>query len=146
MLCLADIKELWNLRDSFKALQVVKHDYKTLYPTKYLGQKNYDYPRKNWSSLMLINCAHYSWRMINPENIEEMSGTELHRFSFIKDEQIGALPLEWNVIVGEPNQSQNPKIAHFSIGLPVWYPRCAYAGEWNAEANSMNYFEPWSPD
>lgn len=47
MLCRADIKELMDVIDPLAAVSVVKHDYKTKYPTKYLGNKNEDYPRKN---------------------------------------------------------------------------------------------------
>ena len=145
MLCRADIAELWAMRDIFKAVQVVKHDYQTRFPVKYLGQKNYDYPRKNWSSVMLINCAHYGWRNIRPDTIGEMSGTELHRFAGIKDEHIGALPPEWNVIVGEPNQAREAKIAHMSIGLPVWYPDVEYAAEWLDEWRRMTDYQEWKP-
>ncbi len=53
MVCNADITELWNLKDPSKAVQVVKHDYRTKKNVKYLGNKNEDYPRKNWSSLVL---------------------------------------------------------------------------------------------
>ncbi len=39
MVCNKDIKELWSLKDKRKAVQVVKHDYKTIAKTKYLGKK-----------------------------------------------------------------------------------------------------------
>ena len=55
MVCQTDIKALWDLRDPSKALQVVQHDYQTKAHTKYLGNKNENYPRKNWSSLILWN-------------------------------------------------------------------------------------------
>ena len=58
MVCNNDITELWNLKDPSKAVQVVKHEYKTKKTVKYLGNKNEDYPRKNWSSLVLWNCEH----------------------------------------------------------------------------------------
>jgi len=145
MLCRADIAELAALFDPFKAVQVVKHDYQTRHPVKYLGQKNYDYPRKNWSSLMIINCAHFGWRNIRPDSIADMPGTELHRFNFLKDEQIGELPKEWNYLVEEPNQATDAKIAHFTVGLPVWYPQHRYADEWFAEKDKMNYSQPWRP-
>jgi lipopolysaccharide biosynthesis glycosyltransferase len=79
MICLGDIAELWALRDPYKAVQVVKHDYRTKHPRKYVGTRmesdNPDYPRKNWSSLMLINCAHYNWRKITPEAMTGSSGS-----------------------------------------------------------------------
>ena len=145
MLCLADIAELAALYDPFKAVQVVKHDYLTRHPMKYLGQKNYDYPMKNWSSVMLINCSHYGWRNIRPDSIVDMPGTELHRFSFLKDEHIGELPKEWNYICDEPNQAVEAKIAHFSIGLPVWYPLCDYAEDWDTERDAMQHYQEWKP-
>ncbi|MCM3900887.1 MAG: hypothetical protein ND866_04210, partial [Pyrinomonadaceae bacterium] len=62
MLCRSDIKELWKLRDDSYGLMVAKHNYKTKHKLKYLGTDmltvNPDYPRKNWSSVMLINCEY----------------------------------------------------------------------------------------
>jgi len=46
MVCQSDIKELWDLRDETKALQVVMHDYKTKFYQKYLGNTNENYPEK----------------------------------------------------------------------------------------------------
>lgn len=46
MICQADIKELWDLRDPDKALLLVKHEYQTKQTEKYLGNINENYPRK----------------------------------------------------------------------------------------------------
>ena len=46
MVCQEDISLLWSLRDSSKAVQVVKHDYKTKSNKKYLNNINIDYPKK----------------------------------------------------------------------------------------------------
>ena len=62
-----DIKDLFNLFDSSKAIQVVQHDYKTKANLKYFGNKNEDYPRKNWSSMILWNCSHAAHRILTPE-------------------------------------------------------------------------------
>ena len=96
MICRADIAELWALRDPRTAVQVVKHDYKTKFPRKYLGSKNEDYPRKNWSSLILWNCSSFINRPLTRKRVQEMTNQELHRFSWIPDERIGELPKEWN--------------------------------------------------
>src|SRR5690606_36000298 len=60
MIVKGDLAELWALRDKAKAVQVVKHDYRTKHPRKYVGTQmeadNRDYPCKNWSSVMVINC------------------------------------------------------------------------------------------
>lgn len=146
MLCLADIAHLWDLRNPYYAVQVVKHDYETNWPVKYLGQKNLNYPRKNWSSLMLINCNHFHWRnKVTPENIHELSSSVLPRFEFIKDEFIGALPARWNYLCNEPNQQGPAKIAHYTVGLPVWYSNGEYADEWRMEQKRANYYQYWTP-
>ena len=41
-----DLKDLFDQFDKQYAVQVVKHDYKTKFPVKYLGHKNDDYPKK----------------------------------------------------------------------------------------------------
>lgn len=139
MLCFADIGELWRLRDKRYAVQVVKHDYKTRFPVKYLGEPNFDYPRKNWSSVMLINCQHDAWKSINPVTVKNMPSAQLHRFAFMRDELIGELPKPWNFLVSEDNQEAPAHIAHFTAGLPIWdeFKRCEYAEDWRSEMRSM---------
>jgi hypothetical protein len=137
MLCRADLAELWSLRDPLYAVQVVKHDYRSRHPRKYLGTcmeaENLEYPKKNWSSLMLINCCHLAWRAMTPEHIEKATGSRLHQFQFVPERYIGDLPLEWNWLVGEYPYSPSAKIAHFTLGIPGFkaYESCDYAGEWH---------------
>ena len=59
MICRTDIAEILANFDNDEAIKVVKHSYKTKHPVKYLGAKNEDYPKKNWSSVMLWNCSHW---------------------------------------------------------------------------------------
>lgn len=142
----ADIADLWALRDPFKAVQVVKHDYKTKHPRKYVGtameSENADYPRKNQSSVMLINCSHYAWRDLTPEKVAGMPGSYLHRFSFITDEgRIGELPPEWNWMPQEHGQNDAAKLIHFTAGVPGFahYKDSPMADKWfraNAKANT----------
>ncbi len=49
-----DIVKLWELQNPYMDVMVVKHDYQTRMPVKYLGAKNEDYPRKNWSSVIQV--------------------------------------------------------------------------------------------
>ena len=79
-----DLKNLFDLYDTNYAVQVVKHDYKTKFKTKYLGHKNEDYPRKNWSSVVLFNCSHKSNKILTPELISRSKGSFLHRFFLVK--------------------------------------------------------------
>jgi len=142
MLCRADIAELYDQSVAdIRAVHVVKHDYKTRFPKKYFGADNPDYTRKNWSSLMLMFCGHYAWRNI-PEDPQA-----LHRLSWIPDHQIGDLPPQWNYLVGEENQTGPAKIAHFTVGLPVWHPYsdCEYSDDWRSERERTGDFQPWSP-
>jgi lipopolysaccharide biosynthesis glycosyltransferase len=133
MVCNADITELWNLRDQKKAVLVVKHDYKTKQNIKYLGNKNENYPRKNWSSLVLWNCGHAANKVLTPEFIQDKSGSFLHRFSWLEDDQIGELPLEWNWLAIEYPNNPNAKIIHYTLGTPCFkeYSNTALAEYWH---------------
>ena len=89
MILREDIVKLWELRDDSKAVMVVKHDYKTKMNEKYLGSKNEDYPRKNWSSVIMWNCSHPKNRVLTPEFVEQATGAQLHRFTWLDDSDIG---------------------------------------------------------
>jgi hypothetical protein len=136
MLVRADLAELWNIRDPYKAVQVVKRTYTTKAPRKYLGTSmeadNRDYPRKNWSSLVIWNCGHYMNRILTPEMVSKATGEHLHRFALIPDERIGDLPAEWNHLVGELDTNPDAKLAHFTLGIPgfINYAQAEFAGEW----------------
>jgi hypothetical protein len=102
---------------------------------------NEDYPRKNWSSVMLINCAHFTWRQVNPDFVQRSSGSILHRFAFMVDDEIGELPKEWNFLVGECSPSKDTKLAHFTLGGP-WckhYSHCEYSAAWFEERGRMEF-------
>ena len=120
MICQADIKELWDLRDESKALLVVKHDYQTKAHKKYLGNINENYPRKNWSSVILWNCAHPKHKILTPEFIASQTGKYLHRFSWLDDTDIGELPREWNWLAIEYPENKNAKLIHYTLGTPCF--------------------------
>jgi lipopolysaccharide biosynthesis glycosyltransferase len=138
MILREDLKELWDLRDESKAVQVVKHNYKTSHPRKYTGSPiendNVDYDRKNWSSVMLINCGHPSNRVLTKELVAEAGGAFLHRFQWLTENEIGELPMEWNHLVREYAPNRDAKLAHFTLGAPGFnaYSRDEHAWEWNA--------------
>ena len=120
MICQSDIKELLDLRDDSKALQVVKHDYKTKAYQKYLGNINQDYPRKNWSSVILWNCAHPKHKILTPDFIANQPGKYLHRFSWLEDSEIGELPKEWNWLATEYPNNEQANIIHYTLGTPCF--------------------------
>lgn len=138
-----DVAALWALRDNGYAAMVVKHVYETKHSKKYVGTKmespNHSYPRKNWSSLVLWNCEHPSNRFLNPYYVGTKSGSELHRFAWLRDEEIGALPTKWNVLIGEDGETGPCAVAHFTLGIPAmpYYAKCRYAPEWFATYDRM---------
>ena len=143
MLCRADIKELWDLRECGFDVMVVKHDYRTKHPVKYLGARNEDYPNKNWSSMMLMNCGNAAWRRPSYKALFNGPAGLLHRFSFLEDERIGDLPKEWNWLVSEYSYNPKAKLVHYTIGIPPFYPSCDYSAEWFNEMRAMNHHEHW---
>ena len=133
MICKADITELWALRDNSKAVIVAQHNYKTKFNTKYLGNRNENYPRKNWSSVILWNCGHPKNKILTPKKIQESSGAFLHRFKWLDDNEIGALPLEWNWLATEYEKSNSAKIIHYTLGTPCFkdYQESDMAESWH---------------
>jgi len=132
MVCEADIAELWALRDDRMAVQVVKHDYQTKAHKKYLGNKNENYPRKNWSSLILWNCSHPANKVLSPDFIQNQPGSYLHRFSWLEDVAIGELPPEWNWLAIEYPENPNAKLIHYTLGTPCFkcYANESMSEEW----------------
>lgn len=145
MICRANISELWALRDPYKAVQVVKHDYQTQHPRKYIGTRmeceNQHYPRKNWASMMLINCGHFWWRDMTPEHVENLKPLDLLQFSWLKDELIGELPKEWNWLADEYGENPDAKILHWTAGIPGFphYKDAPHAWYWREAHKRMNH-------
>lgn len=120
MLALGDISELFQLDMEGLALRVRKHDYQPTVATK-LGDKGKvqtSYPRKNWSSLMLMNNAEL--RVWSKEAVETQSGAWLHRFEPIPDENVGDISEEWNVL---DHMTGPTKLLHYTSGGP-WLSGC----------------------
>jgi hypothetical protein len=131
MLMKADIAELWRLRDDKYAVQVCKHDYIPKSQTKFLGQVQTVYPKKNWSSFMLMNCKKCS--ALTPDYVNSATGLELHQFKWLESEElIGELPLEWNWLVDEYEYKEDVKNIHYTEGGPWFdgYENCDYAKDW----------------
>ena len=120
MVVLEDIANLYTLASDNHAVQVVKHNYTTARSTKYLGAKNENYPRKNWSSVILWNCAHDSNRLLTPKYIEKNTGAHLHRFSWLQDTELGELPVEWNWLPDEFGVNSQAKLLHYTLGTPCF--------------------------
>ena len=141
MILRADIAELWALRDPTKDVQVVKHDYQTRMPVKYLGSPNHDYPRKNWSSVIIWNCGSPANRDLTPEFVQRATGAQLHRFTWLYDERIGALPLEWNWLPDEYGPNPAAKLLHYTLGTPCFheFATTPQGDEWHRERMLTDY-------
>jgi lipopolysaccharide biosynthesis glycosyltransferase len=141
MLLRDDIEKLWALRDESKAVMVVKHDYQTKMTEKYLGAKNENYPRKNWSSVILWNCGHAANKVVTPEFIETATGAQLHRFTWLVDELVGELPKVWNWLPDEFGENQDAKLLHYTLGTPSFhdFATTPMGDEWHRERIYTDY-------
>jgi lipopolysaccharide biosynthesis glycosyltransferase len=143
MIVRSDIAELlWEFQQD-EAVKVVKHHYQTKHPIKYLGAKNEDYPKKNWSSVMLWNCGHHLNKQLTPKFVMEKDGKYLHRFEWLKypEEQVGKLDETWNWLVSEQGYNPDAKLVHYTIGSPCFkdYQDCDYSDEWFDTYKRMIY-------
>jgi len=141
MILTTDIKELFDQADDKYAVMCVQHDYTPREGLKMDGKQQTVYPRKNWSSVMLVNCGHPSNAVLHKElvNDAEISGAYLHRFSWLKDEEIGELDHTWNYLVGVYNDIDVPKLIHYTEGGPWFenYRDCEFHDLWKKELQDM---------
>jgi hypothetical protein len=119
VLFLTDLDRLFELCDDRYAVMCVQHEYTPKPGVKMDKQQNQLYSRKNWSSVMLFNCAHPSNDRLTTEMVNAVPGRDLHRFFWLDDAEIGALPKEWNALIGEEGYDiDTAKIAHYTRGGP----------------------------
>lgn len=128
------IDDLFALADPKYAVMVVKHlpgDGGASYDTKKGGMIQLPYQRKNWSSVMLFNCAHMANRSLNAHALNTLPGRDLHRFCWLADHEIGELPPTWNHLVNVSAPDPDPAIAHFTLGVPSVVPSgTVFDSEW----------------
>jgi lipopolysaccharide biosynthesis glycosyltransferase len=138
MIFTSDIAKLFDLVDDRYAVMVVKHKHVPTEREKMDGQIQHRYFRKNWSSFMLINCAHPANRALTPGYVNMAAGGKMHAFDWLGDEPtsdrlIGELPRSYNWIDGSspimpgPTKSSQkvplPDVIHYTVGGP-WFPNC----------------------
>jgi lipopolysaccharide biosynthesis glycosyltransferase len=143
MVLLDDIAQLDQLFSDTTAVQVVKHNYETKRSTKYFGAKNENYPRKNWSSVILWNCAHAKNQLLNPKYVEQNNGNHLHRFGWLDDHDIGELPVEWNWLPDELGKNHQAKLLHYTLGTPCFeeFGSGPQADAWHQEWTLTKHFD-----
>lgn len=136
-----DVAKLFELTDDKYAIMCAQHDYNPPAGMKMDGKKQTQYPRKNWSSMMLINCAHPKNKILTKEVVNDpnKTGAYFHRFSWLEDNEIGAVSHEWNWLVNWYNESLDgkPKAIHYTEGGPWFekYQDCEYATDWYKVSN-----------
>jgi hypothetical protein len=125
MILKSDIKKLFDMKDERYRVMVVK------------SKKKFEH-----ASLMLFNCE--KCKHLIPEYIEKAEG--LHLIDWAKEEEIGGLPPEWNVLVGYDKYREDAKLVHYTQGVPCFpetFP-CDYSNDWHALCAEMNSAYEWS--
>ena len=88
-----DVRELFQQIDDNIAVSVVKHQYSPASIVKKGDKPQHQYPRKNWSSLMLFNCSHPELKNLTPLEVNTQTAQVLHRLDWVDDQKtIGSLP------------------------------------------------------
>ena len=136
-LWLSDIADLVEELDPGAGVSCVHHNHEPPETLKMDGQVQTRYPRKNWSSLMVFNCADESVHALTVEAANTGTGKFLHRFEWIADNRIGSLSTGWNWLEGhnERPDEGTPRVVHYTRGGP-WLEEWAnveYADLWRTE-------------
>jgi hypothetical protein len=64
-----------------------------------------------------------------PEYVNESPPAFLHRLQWLKDEDIGELPQDWNHLVGE-HPPASPSLYHYTLGIPAFKHYADDTGSW----------------
>jgi lipopolysaccharide biosynthesis glycosyltransferase len=120
-----DIAKLFDLADDRYSIMVAKNVLKF-----------------EWASVMLFNCAKN--RILTPDYIGKAAG--LHKIGWLPDDEIGNLPPDWNLLVGYDQPIKNPKLIHYTQGIPL-FPETRgsdYAKDWETALNAANMAVSWT--
>jgi lipopolysaccharide biosynthesis glycosyltransferase len=120
-----DIAELFSFADDKYAVMVSKNE------------KH----RFEWASVMLFNCA--KCKALTPDVVNTKDG--LHGINWVPDEEIGDLPREWNHLVGYDEPRENPKLIHYTQGVPLFQEvgPCEHRDIWHEYAQEAVSSVPW---
>ena len=129
-----DVAKLFSNLNEEKAIYCVQHDYTPKEKHKMDGQQQTIYPRKNWSSFIVFNCSHPSNKKLTVDLVNKESGSFLHQFKWLKDEEIGSLDERWNWLEGwtSKHNETKPFAVHYTRGGP-WFDEwqdVEFAKEW----------------
>lgn len=139
MMFRSNVARLFDQLDRKFAVYCVKHQYAPPEGVKMDGQQQTRYSRKNWSSFVAFNCSHPSNRcLVNSTDMANtLPGRDLHRFCWLKDDEIGEIEPSWNFLVGHTSPEIVPDCVHFTEGCPdmFGFEHVAFADEWRAARN-----------
>lgn len=140
MLVTCDLEEILKVADPEYAVMCVKHKVEHGTGVKMDGCQQTSYERKNWSSVMLWNLSHPANDKLTLKAVNTENGKALHQLNWLKDSEIGELPVEWNHLVGLLPENKNAKIVHYTLGIPsmAGYETCEYSAEWREQFNEIN--------
>jgi hypothetical protein len=127
MLVLGDIAELFSHANDDFALMVVKNP-----------------KRFEWASAILFNCGHPDNTTLTPEYVEDEKNNPF-KFQWLYGDQIGALPSEWNHLVGYDAPREDAKLIHYTMGIPAYEETkmCEYSQQWHHYHKMTNSTSPW---
>jgi hypothetical protein len=139
-----DVTTLFEMADLRKAVMVVQHPALMEEGIKKTGHLQQAYRRKNWSSVMLVNCGHLANRALTLQTLNMLPGRDLHAFSWLADHEIGALPPEWNYLVHVNPPQDDPALVHYTLGTPnlEGHQGDPFAAEWLRAARVVGYQHP----
>lgn len=130
------LKDIRIIREYVKpehAVSVVKHPpYIPNSEIKMDGVAQHRSYRKNWASLMVFNNEHPACKALTPDYLNlHLPGIDFHHFKWCNDDQIGSIPLEWNVLDGYYHV-EFPKAIHYTDGGPWFkdYQNTRYSDIW----------------
>ena len=140
-LFLDDVAKLYNARNDQYAIQVVKHRYEIKNRKKLNGRPQRLYARKNWSSLMLINCSHVDCKKLSLDFLNTTPTINLIHLDWMPYRYIGELSRVWNWLVGyySETDSEMPSALHYTDGGP-WLSSCIrteYGYHWLSEYHDL---------
>lgn len=129
---MVDLLKADQQKRSAPAVWVVKHDYQSKTSTKMGMQKQFSYPKKNWSSFMVFDCHHPALSILTPSFVNKATPADLHQFNWIDPLLVGELPVTFNFLVGEyeaPDANaqtlllptkNTPVCLHYTLGVSVF--------------------------
>jgi len=120
-----------------KPVACVKHKLENIHGNKMDGIENKSYPRKCWSSLMLFDNT--KLKQLSKEYLDNASPADLHQFAWVKDNEIGRIPLKYNHLVGYYKKHKYIKAIHYTQGGPWFdeYKNSELSEEWWKVYNSL---------